>query len=92
MTIAVSLGPDLERFVKEQVASGQYSSVEDVVRAALVMMEDAASGDDLSAFGTLESLRARIIEAEADPRDYSSEEADRILADHREKRLGYSAT
>lgn len=37
----VSLTPELDRFVAEQVASGLYRSASEVVRAALRLMEKA---------------------------------------------------
>ena len=40
MTTNVSLTPELERFAKEQVASGDYSSVSEVVRDALRSLKE----------------------------------------------------
>jgi len=36
----VSLTPELEQFVAEQVATGRYSSASEVVRAALRILEE----------------------------------------------------
>jgi antitoxin ParD1/3/4 len=40
----VSLPPDLERFVEEQVHSGRYTSASEVVRDALRLLEEQAQG------------------------------------------------
>ena len=39
----VDLGPRYERFIREQLESGRYSSASEVVEEALRLMEEAAS-------------------------------------------------
>jgi antitoxin ParD1/3/4 len=53
---SVSLGDHFARFVGDQVEQGRYSSVTDVVRAGLRLLEEREA--------KLEALRAALIEGE----------------------------
>lgn len=52
----VSLTPDLERFIERQVLSGRYQSANEVVRAALKLLEDR----DRTQAHELETLRQKV--------------------------------
>ena len=41
----VSLAPDLERFLNEQVQSGRYSSTEEAVRKAVELLKEAGEAE-----------------------------------------------
>lgn len=54
---SVTLGDKLEKFAAEQVASGAYGSVSEVVRASMRMMAEREA--------KIEALRQALIEGEA---------------------------
>ncbi len=54
--MSIALSGDLERQVAEKVASGHYSSPDEVVREALWLLEER----DRAGTGTIEELRAMI--------------------------------
>lgn len=58
----VSLTPDLERFVAERVASGEYQSASEVVQEALQLLQECQRKDEAN----LAALRADIAEGIAD--------------------------
>ena len=58
MPTSVALGPRFETFVKEQIASGRYNNVSEVLRAGLRLLEDQ---EKLKA-AKLEELRGLIQE------------------------------
>jgi antitoxin ParD1/3/4 len=69
-TIEVSLTPELERFVRQRVASGMYSTVGEVVRDALRREVDQERVhkvllDDLRAEVAYEREASRIVEEAA---------------------------
>jgi putative addiction module CopG family antidote len=41
MQITVDLGPELEAYVREQVECGRYRSIDEMIEAALLLLEDA---------------------------------------------------
>ena len=61
MPTSVALGPHFETFVREQVDSGRYNNVSEVVRAGLRLLEDEAQTYEAK----LAALRAPISEGEA---------------------------
>jgi antitoxin ParD1/3/4 len=80
----VSLTPDLQRFVDEKVATGGYSSPEDVVRAALASLQQAEKFGDFQP-GELDSL---IREGEKSLEYGGPIAADQVFADLRRKSNG----
>jgi antitoxin ParD1/3/4 len=58
MTLHVSLTPHLEAFVHQTISSGRYQSADDVVRAALSLLEERESENERQA--KLEWLRREI--------------------------------
>ena len=79
----VSLTPELERFVKEQVDAGRYQTASEVVREGLQML---AERQDLIA-----EINGKIEQAEADVaagRTVGPNEARAILRAHRETLAG----
>lgn len=60
MPTSVALGPHFEAFVREQVDSGRYNNVSEVVRAGLRLLEDEAQTYEAK----LAALRAAISEGE----------------------------
>jgi antitoxin ParD1/3/4 len=61
MPTSVALGPHFETFVRQQVDSGRYNNVSEVVRAGLRLLEDEAHTYEAK----LAALRAAIAEGEA---------------------------
>lgn len=45
MSSLIPLPSDLERFVCDQIASGRFQSEDDVIRAALQLLQESARGD-----------------------------------------------
>ena len=56
MPTSVALGAHFESFIKEQLASGRYNNVSEVVRDGLRMLEDRQQDKQVK----LEALRAEI--------------------------------
>lgn len=56
MPTSVALSPHFESFVREQVESGRYNNVSEVVRAGLRLLEDSERQQALR----LEALRADV--------------------------------
>jgi len=61
MATSVALSPHFETFVRDQVESGRYNNVSEVVRAGLRLLEDA----ELHQAIQLQALRADIAEGKA---------------------------
>ena len=61
MPTSVALGPHFETFVRQQVKSGRYNNVSEVVRAGLRLLEEEAQTREAK----LAALRAAIAEGEA---------------------------
>ena len=61
MPTSVALSPHFEKFVRDQVESGRYNNVSEVVRAGLRLLEDA---ERLQAI-QLQALRAEIAAGKA---------------------------
>ena len=60
MPTSIALGPHFETFVREQVESGRYNNVSEVVRAGLRLLEDETQTYEAK----LAALRAAIAEGE----------------------------
>ncbi|WP_376986022.1 type II toxin-antitoxin system ParD family antitoxin [Bosea sp. R86505] len=78
--MAVKLPPDIAELVMARVESGDFASPEEVLRAAMapwIAREQARSA-------TLDELRAKIAEGDADPTDVTPDEIrdhlDRVAA------------
>jgi Arc/MetJ-type ribon-helix-helix transcriptional regulator len=78
--MAVKLPPDIAELVTARVESGDFASPEEVLRAAMapwIAREQARSA-------TLDELRAKIAEGDADPTDVTPDEMrdhlDRVTA------------
>ncbi|HEV2552464.1 MAG TPA: hypothetical protein VGV17_01740 [Bosea sp. (in: a-proteobacteria)] len=78
--MAVKLPPDIAELVTARVESGDFASPEEVLRAAMapwIAREQAR-------FATLNELRAKIAEGDADPTDVTPDEMrdhlDRVTA------------
>ncbi len=78
--MAVNLPPDIAELVTARVESGDFASPEEVVRAAMapwIAREQARAA-------TLDELRAKIAEGDADPTDETPDEIrdhlDRVAA------------
>lgn len=56
MPTSVALSPHFEAFIREQVQSGRFNNVSEVVRAGLRLLEDHEQRQQLE----LEALRAEI--------------------------------
>ena len=56
MPTSVALGPRFESFVREQIASGRYNNVSEVLRAGLRLLEDA----EKARVARLDELRAAV--------------------------------
>lgn len=56
MPTSVALGPRFESFVREQIASGRYNNVSEVLRAGLRLLEDAEKARE----ARLDELRAAV--------------------------------
>ena len=56
MPTSVALGPRFENFVREQIASGRYNNVSEVLRAGLRLLEDEEKVREMK----LQDLRAAI--------------------------------
>ena len=56
MPTSVALGPRFETFVREQIASGRYNNVSEVLRAGLRLLEDEEKAREMK----LQDLRAAI--------------------------------
>ena len=75
----ITLKPELERYVEEQVRAGRYASAEDVMTAAVGrLMQDDHAGD--FAAGELDALIAR---AEAQFRRGEGSDASDVFAEIR---------
>jgi len=61
MPTSVALSPHFETFVRQQVESGRYNNVSEVVRAGLRLLEEEAQTREAK----LAALRAAIAEGEA---------------------------
>ena len=75
----VSLTPELERFIEDQVTAGRYQSAGDVMRAALEMLAEQQT--------IIAEINDMIDESEADiaaGRTYSADQARDILRAHRQ--------
>ena len=75
----VSLPPELERFVEDQVGTGRYRTASDVVRAALSILAERQQ--------MIVEINEMIDESEADiaaGRTYGEGEAREILRAHRQ--------
>lgn len=64
----VDLSPRYERFIREQLESGRYSSASEVVEEALRLMEEASSSDEDPPGLDVEWMRQKIQESLDDPR------------------------
>ena len=56
MPTSIALSPHFEAFIREQVASGRYNNVSEVVRAGLRLLEDSERIQALQ----LQALRAEV--------------------------------
>jgi len=58
MPTSVTLNPHFEQFIRTQIDSGQYNDVNDVVRAALRLLEDQQSKHAIKLEGLRSALAA----------------------------------
>lgn len=80
MPTSVALGPRFETFVREQIASGRYNNVSEVLRAGLRLLEDEERAREMK----LQDLRAAIKAGLESGRARPAEEAfDRLEAKYR---------
>jgi len=70
MPTTVTLGSHFEEFVREQVASGRYSNVSEVIRAGLRLLEE----HEAEQAAKLQALREAIAVGLASGPDLSEEE------------------
>jgi Arc/MetJ-type ribon-helix-helix transcriptional regulator len=49
--MGISLNPDLERLISEKISSGRYSSVDEVIREALKLLDQQENGKGTSVTG-----------------------------------------
>ena len=61
MSTSVALSPHFESFIRDQVESGRYNNVSEVVRAGLRLLEDSEQHQAIQ----LEALRADIAAGKA---------------------------
>ena len=61
MSTSVALSPHFESFIRDQVESGRYNNVSEVVRAGLRLLEDSEQHQAIQ----LEALRADIVAGKA---------------------------
>lgn len=54
--MTIELGPELEQFVQDRIASGQYASPSEIVREALELLRE----EEIARQGRLEDLRRQI--------------------------------
>ncbi len=76
MPTSVALGAHFETFIREQVASGRYNNVSEVVRDGLRLLEDK----EAERAQRLEALRAGIAKGEEGPFSPAGEAFARIRA------------
>lgn len=80
MPTSVALGPRFETFVREQIASGRYNNVSEVLRAGLRLLEDEERAREMK----LQDLRAAIKAGLESGRARPAEEVfDRLEAKYR---------
>lgn len=79
MPTSVALGQHFETFIREQVKSGRFNNVSEVVRAGLRLLEEQEQRRQLE----LESLRAEIAAGRASGAPRPADEVfDRLEARH----------
>lgn len=83
MPTSVALSPYFESFVKEQVSTGRFNNVSEVVRAGLRLLEDQEQAQAVK----LRDLRAAI---QAGDESSSGIDAEKVF-DRLEKKYKYSA-
>jgi antitoxin ParD1/3/4 len=69
MATSVALSPHFETFVRDQVESGRYNNVSEVVRAGLRLLEDAERHQAIQ----LQALRADIAAGKASGKAQAAE-------------------
>lgn len=80
MPTSVALGPRFETFVREQIASGRYNNVSEVLRAGLRLLEDEEKAREMK----LQDLRVAIKAGLDSDRARPAEEVfDRLEAKYR---------
>jgi antitoxin ParD1/3/4 len=82
MTMKLSLRPDIEQFVQEQIKAGKYDSADDMVNGALLLLKQQQ--DDLSP-AEIQTLKAEIGKglAEADRGELEDWDVNEIRAEGR---------
>lgn len=78
----VSLTPDVQKIISEQVRSGRYGSAEDVVTAAILALNQREQFGDLEA-GELDSLLAQGEQSILSEGTLDGEEAYRLRRERR---------
>ena len=80
MPTSVALSPHFEKFIRQQVDSGRYNNVSEVVRAGLRLLEDHGTRQSIQ----FEELRAAIAAGLASGSDVPSDQVfDRLEAKYR---------
>lgn len=80
MPTSVALGPRFENFVREQIASGRYNNVSEVLRAGLRLLEDEERAREARLDELRAAIRAGLSSGEPLEEEAAFEEVERRIA------------